>query len=133
MKRLAFFLMLAIATVAFNGCNDPDGKWGPMKWSGIPSAMKDGQLTVPAEGGSFVFSSTNYGSFWIAGIQINDAYIDLSSNYLVEGDWFTVKVVGNQLLIDISRNDTGRPRSLTVIPQAGDAFGQFGFIQEAAE
>lgn len=52
MKKLLLCLMVGVMSLTSCELSDPDGLADPMKWSTVPSGLKNGELKVEAEGGS---------------------------------------------------------------------------------
>ena len=69
MKKLLLCLLAGLMSLTSCELSDPDGLADPMKWSTVPSGLKNGELKVKAEGGSSLFACKNYKSFWIASVK----------------------------------------------------------------
>ena len=52
--------MVGVMSLTSCELSDPDGLADPMKWSTVPSGLKNGELKVEAEGGSSLFACKNY-------------------------------------------------------------------------
>lgn len=52
MKKLLLCLLAGVMSLTSCESSDPDGLADPMKWSTVPSGLKNGELKVEAEGGS---------------------------------------------------------------------------------
>lgn len=48
--------MVGVMSLTSCELSDPDGLADPMKWSTVPSGLKNGELKVEAEGGSSLFA-----------------------------------------------------------------------------
>lgn len=133
MKKL--FLCLLVGVISLTSCDvsDPDGLADPMKWSTVPSGLKNGELNVDAEGGSCLFVCKNYKNYWIASVEEGGKFLEMTSGKEIKGDWYLIKVEDHQLKVVINRNETGTSRSFTVGVQAGNAFDAFKFVQGAAK
>lgn len=133
MKKL--FLCLLVGVISLTSCDvsDPDGLADPMKWSTVPSGLKNGELNVDAEGGSCLFVCKNYKNYWIASVEEGGKFLEMTSGKEIKGDWYLIKVEDHQLKVVINRNETGTSRSFTVGVQAGNAFDNFKFVQGAAK
>jgi len=129
----AHLVFVFMSLLAFAGCSDPDGKWEPMKWVTTPSGLdKKDVVRVPADGDSYLFVCNNYNAFWISEICEDGEYMDLkSNNQLFDGDWYHVTISERQMLVVINSNETGKPRTLMVGLQSGDAFDTFTLVQDA--
>lgn len=103
-----------------------------MKWSTVPSGLKNGELKVEAEGGSSLFACKNYKSFWIASVKEEGEFKETTSHKEFEGGWYLVKVEDNKLKVIINRNETNASRSFTICVEAGNIFDEFKFVQDAA-
>lgn len=57
----------------------------------------------------------------------------MTSGKEIKGDWYLIKVEDRELKVIINRNETGASRSFTVGVQAGNAFDNFKFVQDAAK
>jgi hypothetical protein len=104
-----------------------------MKWSTVPSGLKNGELKVEAEGGSCLFACKNYKSFWIASVKEEGKFKENTSYKEFDGGWYLVKIEDNELKVIINRNETNASRSFTVCVEAGNAFDEFKFVQDAAK
>ena len=49
-----------------------------------------------------------------------------------DGGWYLVKIEDNELNVIINRNETNASRSFTLCVEAGNAFDEFKFVQDAA-
>lgn len=56
MKKLLLCLMVGVMSLTSCELSDPDGLATPMKWSTVPSGLKNGELEVKAEGGNCLFA-----------------------------------------------------------------------------
>lgn len=56
MKKLLLCLLAGVMSLTSCESSDPDGLADPMKWSTVPSGLKNGELKVKAEGGSCLFA-----------------------------------------------------------------------------
>lgn len=104
-----------------------------MKWSMVPSGLKNGELKVEAEGGSCLFACKNYKSFWIASVKEEGKFKENTSYKEFDGGWYLVKIEDNELKVIINRNETNTSRSFTVCVEAGNTFDKFKFVQDAAK
>lgn len=50
-----------------------------------------------------------------------------------DGGWYLVNIEDNELKVIINRNETKASRSFTVCVEAGNAFDEFKFVQDAAK
>lgn len=133
MKKLLLCLLVGVMSLASCDVSDPDGLTDPMKWSTVPSGLKNGELNVDAEGGSCLFVCKNYKKYWIASVEEGGKILEMTSGEEFKGDWYLIKVEDHQLKVVINRNETGTSRSFTVGVQAGNAFDEFKFVQDAAK
>ena len=69
MKKLLLCLLVGVMSLSSCELTDPDGLSDPMKWSTVPSCLKNGELKVEAEGGSSLLACKNYKSFWISSVK----------------------------------------------------------------
>ena len=132
MKKLLLCLMVGVMSLTSCELSDPDGLADPMKWSTVPSDLKNGELKVEAEGGSSLFVCKNYKSFWICSVKEEGKYKENTSYKEFDGGWYLVKIEDNELKVIINRNETNASRSFTVCVEAGNAFDEFKFVQDAA-
>lgn len=132
MKKLLLCLLAGVMSLTSCELSDPDGLADPMKWSTIPSGLKNGELKVEAEGGSCLFACKNYKSFWIASVKEEGKFKENSSYKEFDGGWYLVKIEDNELKVIINRNETNASRSFTLCVEAGNAFDEFKFVQDAA-
>ena len=132
MKKLLLCLLAGV--MSFTSCelSDPDGLAAPMKWSTVPSGLKNGELKVEAEGGSSLFACKNYKSFWISSVKEEGKFKENTSYKEFDGGWYLVKIEDNELKVIINRNETNASRSFTVCVEAGNTFDEFKFVQDAA-
>ena len=132
MKKLLLCLLVRVMSLTSCELSDPDGLADPMKWSTVPSGLKNGELKVKAEGGSSLFACKNYKSFWIASVKEEGEFKENTSYKEFDGGWYLVKIEDNELKVIINRNETNASRSFTVCVEAGNAFDEFKFVQDAA-
>lgn len=133
MKKLLLCLLAGVMSLTSCDVSDPDGLADPMKWSTVPSGLKNGELNVEAAGGSCLFVCKNYKNYWIASVEEGGKFLEMTSGKEIKGDWYLIKVEDHQLKVVINRNETGTSRSFTVGVQAGNAFDAFKFVQDAAK
>ena len=95
--------------------------------------LENGELKVEAEGGSCLFACKNYKSFWIASVKEEGKFKENTSYKEFDGGWYLVKIEDNELKVIINRNETNASRSFTVCVEAGNAFDEFKFVQDAAK
>lgn len=133
MKKLLLCLLAGVISLTSCDVSDPDGLADPMKWSTVPSGLKNGELNVEAAGGSCLFVCKNYKDYWISDVKEEGVFKEMTSNKEFKGDWYLIKVEDHQLKVVINRNETGTSRSFTVGVQAGNAFDNFKFVQGAAK
>lgn len=136
--------MVFFATVGLTACNDDeiiDGDWPPMEWKTDVKMDQWLTVTVPAEGGTYRFTCTNYRDFWLSDIT-EDGIIVWPGFYFTNGsewsdfdwhnvtrEWNSVKVSGSVMTVVVASNETDTPRSLKVVVTAGDIFNTFSFNQ----
>lgn len=145
---LVFFAMLTICS-----CGDDiekDGDWSQMKWvkTDYPT-VKDGEseyVSVPKEGGTYVFLCTNYMGFWLSNSwfevdgKVKYMYEDAFDNPDYEPDphhysneWIDIKAKDGGVLEVVFQPNTGSERKAGVGVTAGNIFHSFEFIQSAGE
>ena len=122
MKKLLLCLLVGVMSLTSCELSDPDGLADPMKWSTVPSGLKNGELKVEAEGGSSLFACKNYKSFWISSVKEEGKFKENTSYKEFDGGWYLVKIGDNELKVIINRNETNASRSFTVCVEAGNAF-----------
>lgn len=105
MKKLLLCLLAGVMSLTSCELSDPDGLADPMKWSTIPSGLKNGELKVEAEGGSSLFACKNYKSFWIASVKEEGEFKENTSYKEFDGGWYLVKIEDNKLKVIINRNE----------------------------
>ena len=132
MKKLLLCLLVGVMSLTSCESSDPVGLADPMKWSAVPSGLKNGELKVEAEGGSCLFVCKNYKSFWIASVKEEGEFKENTSYKEFDGGWYLVKIEDNELKVIINRNETNASRSFTVCMEAGNTFDNFKFVQDAA-
>lgn len=125
MKKLLLCLLVGVMSLTSCELSDPDGLADPMKWSTVPSGLKNGELKVEAEGGSSLFACKNYKSFWISSVKEEGKFKENTSYKEFDGGWYLVKIEDNELKVIINRNETNASRSFTVCVEAGNAFDEF--------
>ena len=133
MKKLLLCLLASVMSLTSCDVSDPDGLADPMKWSTVPSGLKNGELNVDAEGGSCLFVCKNYKHYWIASVKEEGVFKEITSGEEFKGDWYLIKVEDHQLKVIINRNETGASRSFMVSVEAGNVFDEFKFVQDAAK
>lgn len=139
-KKVLMAALIAVCTFAtcfITSCTkeDPDGAWDPMKWKTSVTKNKDGWITVPSEGGTYVFVCTNYNAPWMSDIceriDGKNVYYDRENLNLVKGTWITAQMDGTTMTVTVDPNTTGKEREASVTATAGDIFDTFSFRQEA--
>ena len=118
MKKLLLCLLVGVMSLTSCELSDPDGLADPMKWSTVPSGLKNGELKVEAEGGSSLFACKNYKSFWISSVKEEGKFKENTSYKEFDGGWYLVKIGDNELKVIINRNETNASRSFTVCVEA---------------
>lgn len=71
--------------------------------------------------------------FWIASVKEEGEFKENTSYKEFDGGWYLVKIEDNELKIIINRNETNASRSFTLCVEAGNAFDEFKFVQDAAK
>ena len=133
MQKLLLCLLAGVMSLTSCEWSDPEGLADPMKWSTVPSGLKNGELKVEAKGGSSLFACKNYKSFWINSVKEEGKYKENTSYKEFDGGWYLVNIEDNELKVIINRNETKASRSFTVCVEAGNAFDEFKFVQDAAK
>ena len=133
MKKLLLCLLASVMSLTSCESSDPEGLVDTMKWSTVPSGLKNGELKVKAEGGNCLFACKNYNGFWIASVKEKGEFKETTSHKEFEGGWYLVKVEDNKLKVIINSNETNASRSFTVCVEAGNTFDEFKFVQDAAK
>jgi len=138
--------IVAVVAIAFSSCDEEDGLQDPMKWRTEVKFAKDARgqdyVSVPKEGGIYVFKCLNYDSFWVECIiQIeNGTPIYYSAIYNdapvtdITSPWASAKpfhVEDGVLTIIALPNTDGKERDFKVQVQAGNAGYEFSFHQKA--
>lgn len=111
-------------------CTSKEGEWDPMKWKTDVKMTKDHSISVPSEGGTYLFSCKNYSGIWLSGVNVNEERQEIIDFHKSEGDWGHVFCEQNTLSVTILPNHTGKLRIISVGPTAGDIFDYFTFKQE---
>lgn len=145
------FAMSVVATLI--SCSENDemqvGKWEPMRWKTEVKTIKDaegGYVNVPKEGGTYAFTSLNYGkSFWLSQAEevlkgeIKPYYVGQNGTPNRE-DWYSLQTLwadiyrkGTDLVVTLRPNEGSSERTLKVAVTAGDVFGYFRFVQSAGK
>ena len=114
MKKLLLCLLAGIMSLTSCELSDPDGLADPMKWSTVPSGLKNGELKVEAEGGSSLFACKNYKSFWISSVKEEGKFKENTSYKEFDGGWYLVKIEDNELKVIINLYEKNASRSFTV-------------------
>ncbi len=162
MKRMLFFLLLAMTMTWLTGCDScaEDGDWDPMKWAdtNYQTSKHNGQHTyvVPQQGGTLTFRCKNYQGFWLTHIRYldeNSKIVEVTHGgtlwgdntweespdsvkmdmYTLQCDLCTAKVQEEGILDVTFQPNLSDARYLTVGLQAGDTFYTFYFEQEGKE
>ncbi len=131
MKRVLSLLLLISL---FASCSKDDGDWEPMKWKSTSSVKEEkGSYIIESEGATVTFICKNYSSPWISGARVGDQYINHNEgdHNTLRGDWFSVKITGNNLEVVINKNTTQVARGFLLQVTAGDIFHTFQFVQKA--
>lgn len=66
MKKLLLCLLVGVMSLTSCESSDPVGLADPMKWSTVPSGLKNGELKVEAEGESCLFACKTTKVFGLA-------------------------------------------------------------------
>lgn len=134
MKTKDFIKMLLMAFLSVAGltaCTEEEETWEPMKWNTEVKMEKKHTISVPAEGGTYQFTCTNYSSFWLSNVCEDGEYVKpgfYDAERLV-GKWSCTEVKENVMTVVISPNETGNQRSAVINITAGDIFDKFTFNQ----
>jgi hypothetical protein len=127
MKKSLFNILVLFSTIALFSCESKDGDWEKMKWN--PQVEKS--INVPESGETYTFKSINYNSFWIDAIVENGKNINIESGlHTFTGEWFTINIKENTMIINVSTNNTVANRTLEIEVTAGDIFDSFSFKQK---
>lgn len=125
--------MTLVFVAALSACKkeEVDGGWDPIKWKTEVTMDDEHNISVPAEGGTYRFTCTNYGGFWITGILEDGKYVLTTEDnrYIVEGKWCRAEAEGKVLTVVISPNETDNRRSVSLQVCEFDAFGLLIFNQ----
>lgn len=146
MKKI-FFVMLAFSMVmasckssggSVKGDNAmenvgrrPMGMWKAMEWTSNDRIEKDKNIVVvdvPAAKNTVELNCTNYNRFWLS--SINGKGIAETQRETMSGEFFSIKCLGNQLLVSFEGNAAAE-RTLDVTIQSGDVFSKIKFVQKA--
>lgn len=129
---LKMFLMVFVAIAGLTACSEElDGDWPPMEWKTDVNMGKGHTISVPADGGTFLFTCTNYGGFWLSDIYEGGQFMEPTPpDYeKIAWKWGSVEVKKNVMTVVISPNESGTERSVKISPTAGDIFDHFTFNQ----
>lgn len=130
--RMMFTTLLVVTGLtACGGTDEPeilDGIWPPMEWS----AEVEKNITVPAEGGTYLFTCTNYDSFWIAELEEDGQHTerDYDDFQHIQGAWLGAGVEENVMTVTIAPNTGESQRTARLTVTSGDIFDYFTFNQE---
>ncbi len=146
LKTLAamLFAAMTVTSCSQSGGHELDGDWAPMEWDSQVKTELDGTITVPASGGTYVFTCTNYAAPWLAEIKENG--VIYRPGFIVGGDMTTVECPENTIFnlksecstvsaskrditVTIAPNAGEISRKIQVSVTAGDIFDTFSFIQ----
>ena len=75
-KPITFSVLISLFLAAVCSCSatEEDERWSPMEWtSELPGNPKD--MTVPARGGSFRLTCTNYHHPWLTDVKTADTTV----------------------------------------------------------
>lgn len=133
MKKSHLYLLslLILPILVFVSCESRDGDWEAMKWETDVKMDKEKVITVPVNGGTYVFKCKNYSSFWLSAVLEDDKDISIDNQKWENaiGEWSSVKIEKNVMTVIVSPNDSNHNRILKVTPTAGDIFSYFSFNQ----
>lgn len=138
MKRFSLFLLLFTTMFCLGSCDSKDGDWAPIEMTIDEKYVKKNTIEVPAEGGTYVMSSRNYGVPWLLGIELDGNRL-LSEDYPMVGysenvithDWLNCTIDNQKgYTITIKPNLTCADRTIRFELECGDAFGAFTFVQK---
>ena len=136
MKHLSkIFILVFITLLGFSSCgsDEPDGKWDKMKWTNVNNLMNvNGVYLLPEEGGSYTFTCRNYNTIWISSVTVDGVQyaLDNDSRLAFNGEWCTLKVEGNKLIITAQTMPGSlETRNIDVTMTAGDIFDTINFSQ----
>lgn len=132
MKNRFLYLLpsLILSIFVFVSCESREGDWDAMKWDTDVKMDKEKVITVPENGGIYVFKCKNYSSFWLSVVLEDDKEISIDDKKWENaiGEWSSVKIEKNVMTVIVSPNNN-RKRVLTITPTAGDIFSYFSFNQ----
>lgn len=149
MKKILLFLF-ALLTICSCDVIDDDGRWERMKWekTNYPTVKvgKTEFISVPAEGGTYIFHCINYQGFWLSDMWFEK---DGTQWYSYEeqhddpdykrdfehyfSEWIDVKANRGGELKVVFQPNTGSERKAGVGVTAGDIFDTISFIQHSGE
>ena len=139
-KQLVFILF---SLLVITSCDSEDGDWESMKWNSTNyeqiKVNKSEAYAVPAQGGVYTFKCKNYSGFWVCSIAETidgiTSYLENQDNsqahYLT--DFCETECDGYTLTVTIYPNGSTLPHFINVEVEAGDAFSDVSFYQEAAQ
>ena len=134
-KPITFSVLISLFLAAVCSCSatEEDERWSPMVWtSKLPGNPKD--MTVPARGGSFRLTCTNYHHPWLTDVKTADTTVHatvIGQDFLhIRHNWYDVEVKKNVYHITIQPNTSGKLRCLYIGATAGDIFDRIKITQE---
>ena len=136
--------MAIVFSGVMTSCEDLEGKQTPIK-------LDNSELTFTSVGGEQTVTAVNYNSWWINGAYESMQSVNGVSEYInyvyptstdgedaciydiLDGGWYYVvipnKGESNKVIITVSKNDTSRPRSATIIMKNRNAFTNINIQQ----
>lgn len=130
-SHLHLFPLLILSILVFVSCESRDGDWEAMKWETDVKMDKEKVITVPENGGTYIFKCKNYSSFWLSAVLEDDKNICIDNKNWENaiGEWSSVNIEKNVMTVIVCPNDSNHSRLLKVTPTAGDIFSYFSFDQ----
>lgn len=124
---------LLCCVMPFTACDEElvVGDWPPMEWE-TDVKISSSCISVPTEGGIFVFHCKNYENIWISYAEENGTFLNPTPESdwrALEGDWWNAKVEGVTMTVSIASNPSAEKRVVEICPTAGDIFHPFVFEQ----
>lgn len=133
LKRLFSIALIAVAAIAFTGCEEYKEGYQPMLWA-YSSSMYDrfpGEektINVASSGESLRFNCINRHAIWFSKADPSDLF---SSSEISAQGFYNGSIRSLQFTIEFEANTTGEERTLTVVAGGDGGSFTFNFVQPA--
>jgi len=134
-KALLLFAAVFAVSLPFflNSCGDKEGDWDSMVWESADKLTLKGphhQISVPAEGRTYILRCKNYSSIWFNIMSITDASPDSANHQHITGEWYEATLNKDTLRVIVLPLKDKAQRSVGISVSVGDTGNSFLFVQK---